>query len=389
MLGEGGRRLTASVAARVFAVIVLVLAALASSWIGIDAGQEGRLRVTDAMHLARRMLDARALANELVARQAQFALESLQLAADASASGEYGKTLAALRQVLDDIGSYPLDTADRAIYRAVRQQFEHFEQIHAEISALIRRGTRADELAASNKVLEEAAPLARDIAEGMRTLDRMVASRAMQAAEDSGTAAERARGALVAFSALSLLVALLLAHSLGKALADGDALMRRLSELARIDGLTGLPNRRAWDEELVKALHRARRTRQPCAVALLDLDHFKRFNDTHGHQAGDALLRTTAQALASRLRVGDLIARYGGEEFALLLHGCDGRNALRFFERLHGAQLQGQTFSAGIAESDGTEDANLVLESADRALYRAKAEGRNRTVLAERIAEAA
>jgi diguanylate cyclase (GGDEF)-like protein len=388
MLGQGGR-LSGSVVARGFAVIVLVLAALSSSWIGIDAGQEGRLRVTDAMHLARRMLDARALANELVARQAQFALESLQLPADASTSSEYRKTLAALRQALDDIGRYPLDPADRTIYMAVRQQFERFEQVHVEVTALLRRGTREDELSASNKVLEEAAPLARDIAEGMRTLDAAVANRAMQAAEDSGSAAERARWALVAFSGLSLLVALLLAHSLGKALAESDALMRRLGELARIDSLTGLPNRRAWDEELVKALHRARRTRQPCAVAVLDLDHFKRFNDTHGHQAGDALLRATAQALAARLRVGDLIARYGGEEFALLLHACDGRNALRFFERLHGASLQGQTFSAGIAESDGTEDEASVLQRADRALYRAKAEGRNRTLLAESLAEAA
>jgi len=386
---ESGRRLTASVAARVFAVVVLALAAVASSWIGIDAGQEGRLRVTDALHLARRMLDARALANELVARQAQFALESLQLPAEAASGGEYRRTLAALRQVLDEINRYPLDPADRVLYRTLRQQFEHFDQLHAEITALIRRGTREDELAASNKVLEVAAPLAQDIAEGMRTLDMMVSERAMRAAEDSGAAAERARWALVAFSGLSLLVAWLLANSLGTALAASDALMRRLSELARVDGLTALPNRRAWDEELIKGLHRARRTRQPCTVALLDLDHFKRFNDTHGHQAGDALLRGMAQALAGRLRVGDLIARYGGEEFALLLHGCDGANALRFFDRLHGAAMQGQTFSAGVAQSDGSEEGSEVLQRADRALYRAKAEGRNRTVLAEPIAEAA
>jgi len=386
-MSEPGGRLTASVLARMFAVLVLVLAALTSSWIGIDAGQEGRLRVTDAMHLARRMLDARALANELVARQAQFALESLQLPAEASRGGEYRKTLAALRQALDDIGRFPLDAADRAIYRAVRQQFDYFDQLHMEIIALLARGTREEELAASNKVLEEAAPLARDIAEGLRSLDGMVAARAMRAAEDSGAAAERARWALVAFSALSLLVALLLANSLGHAIADSRALMRRLSELARIDVLTGLPNRRAWDEELLKGLQRARRTRQPCAVALLDLDHFKRYNDTHGHQAGDLLLRGTAQALASRLRLGDLIARYGGEEFALLLHGCDGRNALKFFERLHDVALDGQTFSAGVTESDGTDEEGEVVQRADQALYRAKAEGRNRTFFAESSAK--
>ena len=370
--------------ARVFAVIVLVMAALASSWVGIDAGQEGRLRVTDAMHLGRRLLDARSLANELVARQAEFALESLRVEGATSAGGEYRRTLAALRQALDDIGRYSLDLTDRAIYATVRQQVDQFDQVHGEITALIRRGTRDDELAASTKVLEVAAPLARDIADGMRALDATLAERAMRAAEESGAAAERARWALVAFSGLSLLVALLLANSLGRALAESAQLMQRLTEIARIDVLTGLPNRRSWDEELVKGLHRARRTSRPCTVALLDLDHFKRYNDTHGHQAGDALLRGTAQALAGSLRAGDLIARYGGEEFAVLLHGCDGTNALKFFERLHGAMLEGQTFSAGVAESDGKEEGSAAMQRADEALYRAKAGGRKQTLLAER-----
>jgi diguanylate cyclase (GGDEF)-like protein len=380
-----GGRPSASVLARVFAVVVLVLAALASSWTGIDAGQEGRLRVTDAMHLGRRLLDARALANDLVARQAEFALESLRAERAAAASSEYRKTAAALRQALDDIGGYRLEPADRTIYDAVRQQVDGFDQLHGEIVALVQQGTRDSELAASTQVLEVAGPLARDIADGIGVLDAKLAERAMRAAEDSGSAAERARWALVAFSALSLLVALLLANSLGKALADSRLLMKQLAELARVDGLTTLPNRRAWDEELMKALYRARRTSQPCAVALLDLDHFKRYNDTHGHQAGDALLRETARALSARLRAGDLIARYGGEEFALLLHGCDGANALKFFDRLHGATLEGQTFSAGVAESDGAEEGSAAVQRADEALYRAKAGGRNRTVLAERV----
>ncbi|HTN27070.1 MAG TPA: GGDEF domain-containing protein [Burkholderiales bacterium] len=372
-----------------FAVVVLVLAALVSSWTGIDAGQEGRLRVTDAMHLGRRLLDARALANDLVARQAEFALESLRAERAAAASSEYRKTAAALRQALDDIGGYRLEPADRTIYDAVRQQVDGFDQLHGEIVALVQQGTRDSELAASTQVLEVAGPLARDIADGIGMLDAKLAERAMRAAEDSGSAAERARWALVAFSALSLLVALLLANSLGKALADSRLLMKQLAELARVDGLTTLPNRRAWDEELMKALYRARRTSQPCSVALLDLDHFKRYNDTHGHQAGDALLRETARALSARLRAGDLIARYGGEEFALLLHGCDGANALKFFDRLHGATLEGQTFSAGVAESDGAEEGSAAVQRADEALYRAKAGGRNRTVLAERVRAAA
>src|SRR4029079_6730840 len=125
-------RPSASVLARVFAVIVLVIAALASSWIGIDAGQQGRLRVTDAMHLARRLLDARALANELVARQAEFALESLREGVG-TAGMEYRRTLAALRQALDDIGRYPMDPAERSALATVRLQVDRFDQMHDEI----------------------------------------------------------------------------------------------------------------------------------------------------------------------------------------------------------------------------------------------------------------
>ena len=384
-----GGRPSLSVVARIFAVIMLVLAALVSSWVGISAGQEGRVTVTEAMRLARRMLDARSLANELVARQAEFALDALRTESGAAGASEYRKTLAALRQALEEIGRLPLEQSDRAIYAAVRRQVDQFDQVHDEIAFLLRRGRREDELAASAKVLEIAAPLAGDIAERIRDLDAVVAERAEAAAQESGAAAERARVLLVAFSALSLLVALLLAHSLGKALANGAELMRRLAELARLDVLTGLPNRRAWDEELVKGLQRARRTRLPCAVALIDLDHFKRFNDTHGHQRGDALLRESAQTFAARLRVGDLIARYGGEEFAVLLHGCDAANALKFFERLHGAALNGQTFSAGVTECRGDEAGGQAVQRADEALYRAKAGGRNRTVLAEPAAAVA
>ncbi len=375
--------------ARIFAVMALVLAALVSSWIGIDAGQYGRETVTEALRLARRVLDARSLANELVARQAEFALEALRTEGAVAAAHEYRRSFAELRQALEEVGRFPLEQRERTLLAAVHRQVEYFDQVNGEISALIQRGTRADELAASAKVLEIAVPLGDDIAARIRALGATAVERAERTAEEAGAAAERARVLLVAFAGLSLLVALLLAHSLGDAMAKSAELVRQLAEIARVDVLTGLPNRRAWDEELVKGLHRARRTGLPCAVAMIDLDHFKRFNDTFGHRRGDALLRATAQALAARLRAGDLIARYGGEEFAVLLHGCDAGNAVRFFERLHGAAPKGQTFSAGVTESDGREEDGEVVQRADDALYRAKAGGRNRTEVSERSAATA
>jgi len=127
------------------------------------------------------------------------------------------------------------------------------------------------------------------------------------------------------------------------------------------------------------AMERARRTGQRCSVGIIDLDHFKRFNGSRGHPAGDALLKSFAQTLARQLRTGDLVARYGGEEFAVLLHQCDTEKARQLFARLHECVPEGQTFSAGIADTDGQEDERQAVSRADEALYRAKAAGRNRT----------
>jgi Diguanylate cyclase, GGDEF domain/CHASE domain len=102
-------------------------------------------------------------------------------------------------------------------------------------------------------------------------------------------------------------------------LAQVGALYREVRRLARTDSLTGVPNRRAWDEELPRELARAARSGQPVCVALLDLDHFKQYNDRHGHQAGDRFLKEAAAAWQAVVRRTDVVARYGGEEFAILL----------------------------------------------------------------------
>jgi diguanylate cyclase (GGDEF)-like protein len=158
----------------------------------------------------------------------------------------------------------------------------------------------------------------------------------------------------------------------------------QLDRLVRSDALTGVANRRAWEEALPAMVANARAAGQPIAVAILDLDHFKRFNDTHGHPAGDALLTDVAACWAARLRPGDLLARMGGEEFAIALPGCDARDARRLAERLRRAMPAGQTCSIGVAcWRDGETDLSLVAR-ADRALYDAKADGRDRVVVAPR-----
>lgn len=160
----------------------------------------------------------------------------------------------------------------------------------------------------------------------------------------------------------------------------------QLAALARNDGLTGIPNRRAWDLELPAAMARASRTGHTVHVGLLDLDHFKRFNDANGHQAGDALLRHATAAWRGRLRDGDLLARYGGEEFAVLFSGASTGEALDILDRMRAVTPDGQSFSAGVAAWDGLETPQRLVNRADQALYAAKRDGRNRVVAADRPA---
>jgi diguanylate cyclase len=160
-------------------------------------------------------------------------------------------------------------------------------------------------------------------------------------------------------------------------LAQLGALYREVGRLARTDSLTGVPNRRAWDEELPRELARAARSRQPLCVALLDLDHFKQYNDRHGHQAGDRFLKEAAAAWQAVVRKTDLVARYGGEEFAILLPDCELEDAMEIAERLRTAQPEG-TCSLGVARWDGREDVTALVARADRALYAAKDAGRDR-----------
>jgi diguanylate cyclase (GGDEF)-like protein len=156
----------------------------------------------------------------------------------------------------------------------------------------------------------------------------------------------------------------------------------QLGALAHHDGLTGIPNRRAWELELPREMAQVRRYGGRLFVALLDLDHFKRFNDQHGHQGGDRLLKEATAAWRTRIRGTDLLARYGGEEFAVLVHDCAPAEAVEILNDLRTMTPLGQTFSAGVAEWDGQESPERLVGRADVGLYEAKRAGRDRVVMA-------
>lgn len=173
-----------------------------------------------------------------------------------------------------------------------------------------------------------------------------------------------------------------------------------LARLSHLDGLTGIPNRRALDDIMEREWRRGTRSLKPLSLLMLDIDHFKAYNDSCGHLAGDDCLRTVAQTLKTPLgRAADIVGRYGGEEFLAILPETDAagarvvaeeiREAVTSLALTHPASPQGSTItvSIGIATAVAHREQfhTCLLEAADRALYQAKQEGRNRVVAAPEL----
>lgn len=165
-----------------------------------------------------------------------------------------------------------------------------------------------------------------------------------------------------------------------------------LEWLGRTDGLTGLNNRRAWQELLEAEFRRHTRGDRPTVLAMFDIDHFKRINDTYGHQVGDEVIRAVARAAAQVKRETDYAGRYGGEEFGVVLVETGIEGGLQFAERLrlmveehpvvHDGQAIHCTISVGLAElTADLRSSDEWVDRADQALYRSKAAGRNRTTV--------
>ena len=180
----------------------------------------------------------------------------------------------------------------------------------------------------------------------------------------------------------SILLSILVLGRMAGLLSVVRAQAVQLAGLARSDGLTGLPNRRTLDYELSRACQTARLNDTPLTLAIIDLDHFKDYNDTFGHPAGDLLLREATAAWADILDDDEILARYGGEEFVVLFPGQSASQARARVLALLRATPHRQTFSAGVATWDPETDPSAVLSGADIAMYNAKSQGRNRVCVA-------
>lgn len=185
--------------------------------------------------------------------------------------------------------------------------------------------------------------------------------------------------------------------SVGFVLMCNERLMNEAMHLSTVDALTGAYSRRALNEQSERALAEARRHRRPLSVLMIDADHFKRINDTYGHDAGDAVLIELVRRIRQSLRTEDFVGRIGGEEFVAVLPGTPEEEARRVSERLRMAMARDTfihdgeeipfTVSVGFAERDpGEAEFEALLKRADDAMYAAKRAGRNRVMAASEIA---
>lgn len=184
-----------------------------------------------------------------------------------------------------------------------------------------------------------------------------------------------------AFAEREVRVLQMMAGSLGSAIARAE-LLGQLAETTTTDSVTGLPNRRGWEQRLPIELARSQRSREPLTLVLVDLDRFQAYTDRYGRAAGDRLLAFCAVGWGVNVRRSDLLARIGGNQFGLLLPDCTAEQARDLLARLRDATRDLRSFTAGIAEWDGRESTFELEERADTALRRATRGGRSRVVIA-------
>lgn len=281
---------------------------------------------------------------------------------------------------LDEIGRLNLSETERVRLAEART-------VVAEMGALNSR--MIDAVTRNDVSIETAREFAGRLQQRLEAFDRSLAElvgavrlRTVDAARSAQDLNLRSEYALMALFGGMLVLSMLTGLLALRTLNANRALIDRMQRVAREDALTGAINRRGLDDVVPVEFARARRSGHPLTLVMIDLDHFKRYNDRRGHPAGDAVLRGAAQAWLKQLRPTDMLARYGGEEFTLLLPDTDAKQAEQLVDRLRAPVPDRQTFSAGIATWDGHETAAEILQRADAALLQAKKSGRNRTMIA-------
>ena len=307
---------------------------------------------------------------------AELLKKAAELAKDRADKLEKERTTAAamltqVTQRLEDVATYLAGSKeDWKTSQAAAQVLDH--KVLSEVDGLSKEASRATDLA----------PLQAQIATRLESISSHVQDFRSKQAKLFQDQAQRNEK-------MTLRVA-----ELERQTRDLSSSLEKERQRARIDVVTGVPNRAAFEERLHEELERWKRFRTPVSMLVWDIDHFKKVNDTYGHRAGDRVLREVANCFANRLRASDFIARIGGEEFCTLLVGTDAEAAMRVANELREAVanlkllFHGQpvrvTVSCGVTTLRDTDagDGGMIFERADAALYRAKDGGRNLCIAA-------
>jgi diguanylate cyclase (GGDEF)-like protein len=367
-----------------FSVIVFLILGIITVADSIGSRNQSNTKLAEVNDLSRAALEAKSLAAELNGWQTAYAFEiargSREALLDSSpARMQFLNSSRALSRQLSplELRTQVLTDLERQQLITARRRFQEFIALDQTIIGMYRTGNADLKKQASGLVLKNEVDLFKALNVSITALAEGIATRAENEATQRLSTDQTLFARLLWFFGVALVGILMFSLIAWSFWQQRAKLLQQLEELARTDSLTNLTNRRAWNEEFPQQLERAKRNQQPLTVAMIDLDHFKRFNDTHGHLQGDALLREMGNALRGSFRVNDFIARYGGEEFVVAFENCDLEQAKVLLERLSTMTPHAQTFSAGITQTDGSEMPELVLDRADKAMYTAKQNGRN------------
>jgi diguanylate cyclase (GGDEF)-like protein len=368
----------------------LSVALLVAYWLGLEGWREAESALNASLDSSHAVLELKFRIADMNGWQTASALEFERgkWHADESPSRKhFVESARAFDEQLKRVEQFLFDPEERRILKRLSDSYAQFMSTDAEIIKGFRSGDPARIIEAHEKVLGFEVETFKYIAALADALVRAVQSRTDHHLSHQERTSAAIRNLLLVGGGIGFLLSMLLTALLFKAFDRNRTLITELSLQAHTDALTGLANRRTWDVRLHVELARAKRLGYPLTLTILDLDHFKKFNDQYGHAQGDELLKQAAQVWQLTLREGDLIARIGGEEFGVLMPGCTVESAALTIERLRARMPMSQTFSAGIAGYVLGETAQQLMLRADRALYRAKFEGRDQAIIAEVVDE--
>lgn len=379
-------------AAVVAALLALLLGSFGFSvYQGSLTLQESMLAQSHLSQAARSAQDAQRLeflASDLNGWLSSYALDvSLGGNTDAAQNvyaQSYGATLSEFTALLGEFRrSAVLDEQGQKLLENLAANLTQLNLIDGQVRDAYARGTPGGIREGTALVRGEAFTTYQSLSSSASALARRVIEQAQIQAQRAEALASVGRRRMVYFTLGAAVLMLLLAGMVVEVIRKRERVVRQLRRLAERDGLTGVANRRRWDELLAYRAAQARRKGTALSVVLLDLDHFKAFNDTHGHQAGDDQLRAVAELLAASVGKRVTVARYGGEEFGLLFPGETPAQVQAQLDHLRAKVPNGQSFSAGVAQLLPDEAPEHTVKRTDVALYAAKRAGRAHTVLAD------